>query len=83
MSRLNDITIRHWIKTSDYFDMRSDGDGLNIRYRKTDKHPTWHFRYQVARKCHVMEIGRYPDMSLAEARKETPRPLTTGLPRPT
>ncbi|MCK5355462.1 MAG: site-specific integrase [Methyloprofundus sp.] len=70
MARIEDKQIRTWIKSNIRFDAKSDSGGLYIRYRKTDKTPIWFFRYKIAKIEHRVIIGRYPDMTLAQARRE-------------
>ncbi|WP_440866279.1 tyrosine-type recombinase/integrase [Symbiopectobacterium purcellii] len=69
MPRLTDIQIRSWIKASERFEGRSDGNGLYLRYRETDRSPTWRFRYKFAGKSRVMLIASYSELSLAKARE--------------
>ncbi len=69
MGKLTDLDIRNWIKAGDRFEGRSDGDGLYLRYRKEDATPRWLFRYRIAGKARVLNMGSYRDLSLAEARK--------------
>ncbi|MFJ1219470.1 tyrosine-type recombinase/integrase [Yersinia enterocolitica] len=68
MPKLTDMQIRAWIKTGERFEGRADGNGLYLRYRKTDKIPTWRFRYKLAGKPRVMLMGSYSELSLAKAR---------------
>lgn len=68
MPKLTDMQIRAWIKAGEHFDGRSDGNGLYLRYRETDKSPVWRFRYKLAGKARVMLIGSYTDLSLSKAR---------------
>jgi integrase len=71
MGKLSDIQIRSWIKASERFDMRGDGDGLYLRYRKVDAAPLWLFRYRFAGKPRMMNLGSYTTLSLSDARKTT------------
>jgi len=68
MPKLTDMQIRAWIKAGEHFEGRSDGNGLYLRYRETDKSPVWRFRYKLAGKARVMLIGSYTDLSLSKAR---------------
>lgn len=69
MPKLTDMQIRAWIKAGEYFEGRSDGNGLYLRFRTADKSPTWRFRYKLAGKARVMLIGSYSDLPLARARE--------------
>lgn len=68
MPKLTDMQIRAWIKAGERFEGRADGNGLYLRYRKTDKIPTWRFRYKLAGKPRTMLMGSYSELSLAKAR---------------
>lgn len=69
MSKLSDVTIRHWIKAGERFEARGDGDGLYLRFRERDASPRWLFRYQLAGKARKIDLGTYTSLSLADARK--------------
>lgn len=69
MAKLSDLEIRNWIKSKEYFDMRGDGDGLYLSYRKDLAIPIWRFRYRFVGKSRIMNIGNYQNLSLADARK--------------
>lgn len=71
MAKLTDIQIRAWVRTGERFEGRSDGNGLYLRYRETDRAPVWRFRYKIAGKAKVIQIGSYAEMSLAKARERT------------
>jgi len=70
MTKITDKQIRSWIKSNIRFDAKSDGGGLYLRYRKTDKNPLWFLRYKIAGIEYRPTIGHYPDISLSNARKE-------------
>ncbi len=70
MSNLTDLQIRQWIKAGERFEGRSDGNGLTLRYRAVDAAPMWRFRYRLASKQRVMDLGSYAVLSLADARKQ-------------
>lgn len=70
MGRMTDVEIRNWVATGERFDQRSDGDGLTLSFRTADKSPRWLFRYRFGGKQRIVFIGRYPTMTLAQARKE-------------
>lgn len=69
MGKLTDIQIRDWIKRSERFEGRGDGDGLYLRFRETDAVPSWLFRYRCDGKARMMLLGSYKILSLADARK--------------
>ncbi|WP_292434648.1 integrase arm-type DNA-binding domain-containing protein [Methylobacter sp.] len=69
MAKLEDKQIRMWIKNNIRFDAKSDGSGLYIRYRETDKSPIWFLRFKIAKIEQRLILGRYPDISLVDARK--------------
>jgi hypothetical protein len=69
MGKLSDVAIRNWIKAGERFEGKGDGDGLYLRYRKSDGGPRWVFRYQFAGRPRVLHLGSYSTLSLADARK--------------
>jgi integrase len=68
--RLNDRDIRLWIKNDVRFDARADGNGLYIRYRSNDSKPVFYFRFTLAGVGNKIMLGKFPEKSLAAARKE-------------
>lgn len=69
MGKLTDVAIRAWIKVDERFEGRGDGDGLTLRFRKADAVPRWLFRYRVAGRARVLDLGSYRTLSLADARR--------------
>lgn len=69
MAKITDIQLRNWIKNNMRFEAKADGNGLYLRYRETDKTPVWFFRFKIAGIEQKVILGRYPDMTLAAARK--------------
>ncbi|MFI3119658.1 MAG: tyrosine-type recombinase/integrase [Methylococcaceae bacterium] len=69
MAKLEDKQIRTWIKNNIRFDAKSDGGGLYVRYRETDKNPIWFLRFKIAKIEQRLILGRYPDITLSDARK--------------
>ncbi len=69
MGKLNDVTIRGWIRSGERFEGRSDGDGLVLTWRKDTGSPFWKFRYRFAGKPRVMNLGSYSDLPLSAARQ--------------
>ena len=50
-----------------------DGDGLRLRIDK-NKNKSWSLRYQLAGKIREMGLGKYPIISLKDARKKQFKP---------
>lgn len=69
MAKFTDLEIRRLINADERFDMRSDGDGLYLSFRKDFAYPIWRFRYRFAGTPRIMNIGSYKDVSIADARK--------------
>lgn len=69
MGKLTDLEIRNLIKSNERFDMKIDGLGLYLSFRKNLALPIWRFRYRFGGKQRVMNIGNYQNLSLADARK--------------
>lgn len=69
MGKLTDIQIRNWTKVGKSI-AKADGDGLTFTL-STKGTASWILRYRTAGAKSQKEItlGRYPDISLAEARK--------------
>lgn len=69
MGKLTDIQIRNWVKAGEPIS-KTDGDGLTFTL-STKGTAAWVLRYRVAGATSQKEmtLGRYPDISLGEARK--------------
>lgn len=69
MGNLSDIQLRSWIKAGEPLS-KADGDGLTFTLSKSGT-AAWVLRYRVAgaKSQKEMTIGRYPDISLGDARK--------------
>lgn len=78
MGKLTDIQIRAWIKSREHFEQRGDGDGLYLCFRENYSAPVWKFRYRLAGKPRIMNLGSYTAMSLAKAR-ETAKELAARV----
>lgn len=78
VAKLTDVQIRAWVRAGEHFEGRSDGNGLYLRYRETDKIPVWRYRYQIAGKSRVMVLGSFAVLSLARAR-ETAKELSARV----
>ena len=68
MGKITDIQIRNWIKADERFDMRGDGDGLYLSFRKDFAVPIWRFRYRFDGNQRVMNLGSYTALSISNAR---------------
>ncbi|WP_291852588.1 Arm DNA-binding domain-containing protein [Accumulibacter sp.] len=64
--QLTDLQIRHWIKAGTPL-AKADGDGLTFTL-STAGAACWVLRYRYGGRRRELSIGRYPDISLAEAR---------------
>lgn len=68
MAKMTDMEIRAWIKSGERFEQRSAGDGLYMCFRENYAFPVWKFRYRLAGKARILNLGSYRDLSLADAR---------------
>ena len=68
--KLTDRDIRQWVKSNTRFDAKADGNGLYIRYRAVDKAPLFYFRFKFAGTENKIILGKYPEKTLAGARKD-------------
>lgn len=64
---LSDVQIRAWFKTARPV-AKSDGNGLTFTLSAKGT-AAWVLRYRFAGKARELTLGRYPELSLAEARK--------------
>lgn len=69
MGIFTDKAIQGWIKKKEHFELKTDGDGLCMSYRKSFAVPVWKFRYQLAGVPRIMTLGSYRNLSTADARK--------------
>lgn len=67
MSKLTDVQIRHWIKAGAPV-AKSDGDGLTFTLSAKGT-AAWTLRYYISAKRKELTLGRYPDITLSDARK--------------
>ena len=69
MGKLTDIQIRSWVKAGEPVS-KADGDGLTFTLSAKGT-SAWVLRYRVAgaKSQKEMTLGRYPDISLGDARK--------------
>ena len=68
MGKLSDIELRSWIRHGKRIAGKSDGDGLTFTLSAQGT-ATWTLRYRIAGRARELTLGRYPDLSLGEARK--------------
>jgi integrase len=66
---LSDPEIKFWVTNNIRFDAKADGGGLYLRFRQNDKYPVFFFRFQMAGVENKILLGKYPALSLADARK--------------
>lgn len=78
MGNLTDVQIRTWIRSGKHFEGKSDGGGLTLRFRASDRVPRWLLRYRIGGVARVVGIGTYGTLSLAQAR-ETARELRASV----
>lgn len=77
---LTDTQIRG-LKPKDKVYLIADGDGLSIEVAKSGS-KLWRFRYRFNGKPRVLALGRYPEVTLAEARDkrlEARRKVSAGI----
>jgi integrase len=77
---LTDTKIRA-LKPKDKVYLIADGDGLSIEVAKSGS-KLWRFRYRFNGKPRVLALGRYPEVTLAEARNkrlEARRKVSAGI----
>jgi len=67
VAKLTDIELRNWIKAGQPV-AKADGDGLTFTLSAAGT-AAWTLRYRFAGKAKELTLGRYPDLSLTEARK--------------
>lgn len=68
MGSLTDVQIRNWVKTGASVHGKSDGGGLTFTLSSSGV-ASWVLRYRHGGHPKEKTIGRYPDISLAEARR--------------
>ena len=68
MANLTDVQLRQWVKAAKPIAGRSDGGGLTFTLSKSGA-AAWVLRYRFAGRHRELSLGRYPDVSLKEARR--------------
>lgn len=66
MGKLSDVQIRAWIKAGVPLAI-SDGDGLTFTLSKAGT-AAWVLRYRIGGRAKELSLGRYPDLTLSQAR---------------
>jgi hypothetical protein len=69
MGKLSDDSIARWVAAGERFEMRGDGDGLYLSFRENYRSPIWLFRYRQNGIQRKLSLGRYPALTLLDARK--------------
>lgn len=67
MGKLTDVQIRNWVKAGEPL-AKSDGDGLTFTLSAKGL-PAWTLRYRVGARRKEITLGRYPDITLGDARR--------------
>jgi len=68
MGKLSDVKLRKLVRAKSRVAGMSDGAGLTFTLSKAGT-PAWVLRYRAGKKRRELTLGRYPDLSLADARK--------------
>lgn len=68
MGKLSDVQLRAWIKDGEAIAGKSDGDGLTFTLSAKGV-AAWTLRYRIGGRARELTLGRYPDISLGDARK--------------
>ena len=68
MGMLTDVQIRKWVKAAKPIAGKTDGDGLTFTLSAVGT-ASWTLRYRINGKPRELTLGRYPDITLADARK--------------
>lgn len=67
MGKLTAVQLSHWVKAGTPL-AKADGDGLTFTLSAKGT-ASWTLRFRYGGKAKELTLGRYPDMSLADARK--------------
>lgn len=68
MPKLTDVQLREWLRAKKPIAGKSDGDGLTFTLSSNGT-ASWTLRYRFAGRPRELTLGRYPDVSLKEARQ--------------
>lgn len=69
MGKLTDRQLQNWIAAGAPIHGRSDGYGLTFTLSRAGT-AAWVLRYRIAGRKKELTLGRYPELSLAAARRE-------------
>jgi len=72
-NKLTDLQIRRWIEAREHFEQRGDGGWLFLSWPARYAAPFWRFRYRLAGAQRIMQLRRYSDVPLKEARDTAKR----------
>jgi integrase len=64
---LYENTMDEWMRSDQRFEARCVGNGLYVRYRKSDRSPRWFLRYQRGGRARTIQIGSYSRVSVRKA----------------
>jgi integrase len=67
MHVLCESTINEWMQSNQRFEARCLGNGLYVRYRKSDRSPRWFVRYQLRGRARTVQLGPYSRVPLHQA----------------
>lgn len=68
MGKLSDVLLKAWVRDGKAIAGKSDGDGLTFTLSAKGA-AAWTLRYRIGGRARELTLGRYPDITLAEARK--------------
>lgn len=68
MAKLTDAQLREWVRAGKSIAGKSDGDGLTFTLSANGA-ASWTLRYRLGGRLRELTLGRYPDISLKEARR--------------
>lgn len=68
MGKLSDVQLKAWVRNGQAISGKSDGDGLTFTL-SVNGVTAWTLRYRIGGRARELTLGRYPDLSLTDARK--------------
>lgn len=68
MNKLNDVQLQAWLRAGQPIQGKSDGGGLTFTLSAGGT-ASWVLRYRFGKKLREKTLGRYPDLTLKEARR--------------
>lgn len=75
MNKLSDVQLREWVRAGKPIQGKSDGEGLTFTLSKGGA-ASWTLRYRFGGRLRELTLGRYPLVSLKEARKRATKERT-------